>query len=512
MAPVTGSCLTLVRSTSCSRRKNWSTPPSLRLSWSKMASPASSQAASAESFLGFGPNSRDPGRLPSRRAGGLGARNRKKGWKRWRGPEAKLGRELGDWLEEKAAELRNLGGPVSEKPNESLFFVDVSSKEKGQNRKCGKEKPLKIDMILQPDSKVPPPKDILAHQVPNGRKLKRKQRLWEKLADKGVVPRKERLLQERLRKAPAVKGSSTEADSGTNPSRGFYDIWSDSNPLDEALAGKDTWFLEQTKKQPVKRPERLKKAPSQLPAVEVISPGGSYNPSFQAHQALLLQAHEMELKRQKAVERLERQLNFPTAAEAPTQETVFKEQCEGLLEEESDEEGRQESPLEPQEEEPQADSTPPPRFPQAAAGEKKTERQRKKEKEAKRLKTRELGKKAARLRRQELFQLRSLRLQVKQREAELLCRKRAREAKREAEANKPRRLGKLKYEDPDLDVQLSAELAESLRTLKPEGSILRDRFKSLQKRNLIEPRERAKFKRKYRLKYVEKRAFREITL
>ncbi|KAM6326943.1 ribosome biogenesis protein NOP53, partial [Alca torda] len=69
-----------------------------------------------------------------------------------------------------------------------------------------------------------------------------------------------------------------------------------------------------------------------------------------------------------------------------------------------------------------------------------------------------------------------------------------------------------RYEEPPLDLQLSEELAESLRTLKPEGSVLRDRFKSLQKRSLIEPRERAKFKRRYRLKYVEKRAFREVTL
>ncbi|XP_026550289.1 ribosome biogenesis protein NOP53-like, partial [Notechis scutatus] len=102
-------------------------------------------------------------------------------------------------------------------------------------------------------------------------------------------------------------------------SREFYDIWADSNPLDQALAGQDAFFLEQTKKQPVKRPDRLKKTPSELPAMEVISPGGSYNPSFQSHQALLLQAFEAELVRQKAEERLQRQLNFPTAAEAPTQ-------------------------------------------------------------------------------------------------------------------------------------------------------------------------------------------------
>lgn len=35
------------------------------------------------------------------------------------------------------------------------------------------------------------------------------------------------------------------------------------------------------------RPERLNKQPSVLPAVEVIAPGGSYNPDFFSHQVLL---------------------------------------------------------------------------------------------------------------------------------------------------------------------------------------------------------------------------------
>lgn len=55
-------------------------------------------------------------------------------------------------------------------------------------------------------------------------------------------------------------------------------------------------------------------------------------------------------------------------------------------------------------------------------------------------------------------------------------------------------------------------LQTQLRQREPEGNILRDRFKSFQKRNMIEPRERAKFKRKYKVKLVEKRAFREIQL
>ncbi|KAG6926278.1 glioma tumor suppressor candidate region protein 2 [Chelydra serpentina] len=467
----------------------------------KMAAPTEARGgAAASGFLGFRAGSRDPGAPGGRRV--RGSRNRKKSWKRWRGPEAQLGRELGAFLEDVGLQQRAAGGLVAEKPDESLFFLDTGSEEKEPKLNRGKEKPLRIDLILQPDSKVPAPKDILAHQVPNGKKRKRKQQLREKLAERGLVPREQHLLQARRQRAAAEAAHGQGA--GAEPAGGFYDIWSDTNPLDRPLAGQDAWFLEQTKKQRVRRPARLEKKLSELPAVDVIPPGGSYNPTFQAHQALLLQAHEVELRRQKAEEKLERQLCFPTAAEAPTQETAFREQCEGLLEESADEGSDEETPHEPP-----APGAPPLLAP---LREKKTEQQRRREKEAKCLEARRLGEKAARCRRQELFQLRSIRLQVKRREAELLRRRRARLAKRRAEATKPRRLGRLKYEDPDLEVQLSTELAESLRTLKPEGSVLRDRFKSLQKRNLIEPRERAKFKRKYRLKYVEKRAFREVTL
>jgi len=55
-----------------------------------------------------------------------------------------------------------------------------------------------------------------------------------------------------------------------------------------------------------------------------------------------------------------------------------------------------------------------------------------------------------------------------------------------------KRLGSLKYEDPEIDLKLSTEITGNLRNLKPEGNIMRDRYKSLQKRNIIEPRVKAK--------------------
>jgi nucleolar protein 53 len=56
-----------------------------------------------------------------------------------------------------------------------------------------------------------------------------------------------------------------------------------------------------------------------------------------------------------------------------------------------------------------------------------------------------------------------------------------------------------------LEVQLSDELAESLRELKPEGNLFRDRYRSLVERGIVESRfAPSKKGRRYPLKYVEK--------
>uniref|UniRef100_A0A8C2EAT3 Ribosome biogenesis protein NOP53 n=1 Tax=Cyprinus carpio TaxID=7962 RepID=A0A8C2EAT3_CYPCA len=349
---------------------------------------------------------------------------------------------------------------------------------------------MRIDLILQPDSHIQAPKNVLAFQQPNAKKQRRISERAAKLAAMGVLPRREKLLQ--LRSAAAASGLSVKEHpvANNNPDRAFYDLWSAGTPETA-----DPYYLEQTKKKLVKRPDRLNEKPSVLPAVEVIAPGGSYNPDFFSHQDLLREAHEVELKKQKAEEKLARQLNICFIS---LNKHTFKEQVEGLIEEEE---------IEPQEPEGDTEDTV---MGPTATQEKKTEKQRKKEK-AQRIK--DLQRKVERQvidKQQQLFQLRSISASVKKQEQRTEMRQAQRKVQQEAQKSMPRRLGRLKFQTPDLDVQLSDELASSLRSLKPEGSILKDRFKSLQKRNIIEPRERARFNRKYKLKYSEKRAFREI--
>ncbi|KAF4076688.1 hypothetical protein AMELA_G00217960 [Ameiurus melas] len=415
-------------------------------------------------------------------------KNKKKNWNKHSDIQ-----DVEEFLEDVRLQQRATGGLIADKPDESLFFVDTGEKKSLPKPEAVKEdkhsKPLRIDLILQPDSHVPAPKDILAYQRPNAKKLRRMAERAEKMAAMGMLTRRQKLLQLRKTAKPQVKEKPL---SSKDPARSFYDLWSAGSP-DSA----DPYYLEQTKKKLVKRPEKLNEKPSILPAVEVIGPGGSYNPDFLSHQTLLLEAHEVEVKKVKAEEKLERKLAI-NRMDIATEETIFNEQIEGLIVEDEGEEMK--------EAEDSKDTAVGP----TAQPEKKTERQRKREK-AERIK--ELRRKAERKllnSRQQLFQLRSIGVDLKQRDLRTKARQMKRKAKQEEQKTLPRRLGKLRFQAPDLEVQLSDELAGSLRRLKPEGSIVKDRFKSLQKRNLIEPRERAKFKRKHKVKYVEKRAFREI--
>ncbi|XP_047449991.1 ribosome biogenesis protein NOP53 [Mugil cephalus] len=459
-------------------------------------------AASQPGFLSL-KHSSDPSSLVSSRRKRVN-KNKKKNW----GKHSDIN-DVEEFLEDVRLQERTTGGLLSEKSDDSLFFLDVGKPEKpeqkapepepvtGKKRKGKSQRPLRIDLILQHDSQVPPPKDVLSYQQPNAKKLRRIAQKAEQLAGKGVVPRRQKQLLNRRPVDRTVKKAVTEANN--NPNRDYYDIWGQ-----QSKESADPWYLQQTGKKRIKRPEKLNEKPSVLPAVEVIAPGGSYNPDFFSHQALLQEAHEIEVKKKKEEDKIERQLAVKKEDKA-TEEVILREQVEGLVEEENEEEEEEAAAAAPGEDEEDA------AVGAISQAEKKTERQRKKERADKLKVQRRLAQKKQIDGQQQLFQLRSIKASIKQQEQNTETKRVQRKANQEAEKAQPRRLGKLKFQPQDLEVQLSDELAGSLRRLKPEGSVLKDRFKSLQKRNLIEPRERAKFKRRLKLKYVEKRAFKEIT-
>lgn len=64
----------------------------------------------------------------------------------------------------------------------------------------------------------------------------------------------------------------------------------------------------------------------------------------------------------------------------------------------------------------------------------------------------------------------------------------SRERKKKREDQKrfePHRLSKFAFEEEEIDINAPEDIPGNLRNLKPEGSVLSDRFKSLQRRNII---------------------------
>ncbi|KAJ8880570.1 hypothetical protein PR048_017040 [Dryococelus australis] len=68
--------------------------------------------------------------------------------------------------------------------------------------------------------------------------------------------------------------------------------------------------------------------------------------------------------------------------------------------------------------------------------------------------------------------------------AELLVRRERAKALRQLE---PKKLSRAKFEPLELEFNLASELSGNLRNIKPQGSLLKSRFNSLQMRNIIEP-------------------------
>uniref|UniRef100_A0A8C4WYZ9 Ribosome biogenesis protein NOP53 n=1 Tax=Eptatretus burgeri TaxID=7764 RepID=A0A8C4WYZ9_EPTBU len=411
-------------------------------------------------------------------------KHKKKNWRKYSDV-----RDVEEFLDDVRLQERTVGGLVREKRDDEIFFVDKRKKRKGGKLK---NKPLKIDTLLRPNSMVKPPINVQSHQVQNGRKLRRHFEMQARLHARGLLLRRRK--QNLPLSKPLVKEHVLEKD--------FYDLWDDSGPLVQKFIGQDPWYLEKTMKKPPKTPALRKLKPSGLVHVEVPHPGCSYNPSFEHHQDVLREAHLIEVKKLQENEKLQKKVQLPQRKQLATEESHHMEIIEGLVQESDEEEEEEEEVVVVEEVVARS----------VSRDDKKTKQQRRKEREIKAELRKRAEERTVLLRKQDLFRLRAVRKEV-----EVVLHNRAilrqrRRLKCLQQVDQPRRLGPFLFQEPDIDVKLTSELRGSLLELKPEGNLLKDRFKSFQRRNIIEPRQRAKLRRKYKVKFQEKRAYREITL
>jgi len=290
----------------------------------------------------------------------------------------------------------------------------------------------------------------------------------------------------------------------------FYDIWDNAStkPQTSLSPEMEDYYLKQVKKrQPKKFVPKTKKI-SEMVAVEKPHPGSSYNPALDDHTTLLFEATKMETRKMKHERRLQRKLKLPPTADLVTPEIKMMELKEGLASTKNEDDD--ESDDEEDEERPELETYRPAVAPVSSENRKLKSVRRREKLRKEQEKTRK-NEKLKRIRQSEIYRLRSIKKDIKRIENERSEKKDKKKRRKERLAKiRPAKLSAISYEAPDIDVQLSTELRGSLLGLKPEGNLLEDRYKSLQKRGVVEPRTMQNHRRKYKLKKYEKRGHRDM--
>ncbi|KAG0215318.1 hypothetical protein BGX33_001273 [Mortierella sp. NVP41] len=448
---------------------------------------------------------------PAPTGNGLNRKTSRKGKKAWRKNVDITDVEQN--LDELRAEERTTGGKVHQKANDALFMMDTQGDGKTQ-KELRKNRPLKMDEILAERSKIPAVSGRIKAVSTSTPINKANSKANAKISK----AEKARLLDMIKRRtsaslfAPVTKPLGRSGTTDAVKAAGRFDVWGSEEKGQEQEQEQDDEdnsdvdmvgdFVEEiVTKVPVKAPRSFKqKQKVSLPAVKAAHAGASYNPTMQDHQGLLRIAHNEELRILNQREKIESKLAYPKELDAMVS---FDDQTGGLLEDSNDEDEESE---EEEETEEGKDAVP------------KTKKKGKKSiAERNRLaRAAETAKKEAEIKRQkELIKqtnrVKEIMKTVEEEEAETESKRIENEQKKEEkEKAGMKRVGRFNIPKERIHVQLQDELADSLRQLKPEGSLMKDRFQSFVERNLIEPRVPVAKRRRYRLKTYEKHSYKRF--
>ncbi|XP_015751314.1 PREDICTED: glioma tumor suppressor candidate region gene 2 protein-like isoform X3 [Acropora digitifera] len=353
--------------------------------------------------------------------------------------------DVEEFLEELRREERT-DGPVSEKADKSLFFVEKKTQEtvharyENSNVKAWKRKLLKVDELVLPVSKVEP---LRSRKRKFNRKKKQESNQNDSSSDSDVEPEKSLSLIAEKRKPQTVQ---------------LFDLWET-----KVAPNADEHFQRTTKTKSMKPPKSINRKTSGLKAIEVCSPGASYNPVYEDHQALLQIAHHVELKKDNESEKWRRHIKLLTPEEVANLPTWTEEMSEGLFVEDDKDEDEAES-----------DASEVTNFVAPVnVMERKTKKERRKEKRKRALQKELEAKKKAKLKEKQDWslcnRLESLKEEILQADHKAEERRKKKQEMRETLPTKPLRLSKCKYQAPNIEIKLSDEITGDLRTLKVIG-------------------------------------------
>lgn len=358
-----------------------------------------------------------------------------------------------DNLQEAALQKAVTGGIIADAASADLFVVD----RQGEMAKAGwsrQQKTLRLDEIVRPKSKI---------EVPSIKKA-------SKVSD-ALVKRK---LQAALKKAPAIGTVKKTASTG------MKDIWADDVPVPKTKISRD-------------RETRARAVP--LPA-----PGTSYNPDEESHAALMEAAAAQEIARLERIEKTKAAVEVPRA---PRPDVLNYDESTGMIFEDI-------FGSAPSDEEPAGEAT---ELAQIPIVKRKSKAEKRREAEQATADQAKLADRQIKMVESQALHAKTLFKTVKaerraemQRRAELKKLKAARQVSLAG-----RKLGPMRFVEPMMAVQLPEEQSGALRTLRPEGNLVEERFKALQAQAKIEPRvRRALGRRRYDLKSYEKHSYKSF--
>ncbi|TMW53390.1 hypothetical protein DOY81_001512 [Sarcophaga bullata] len=414
----------------------------------------------------------------------------KKNKSAWRKTDIK---DVEEYLEEQRQEERI--GTFEDKTDQELFQVDVTPTESNkkiltekQKRKLNAKKPMKSFQALENTSKVQDPivkRNIIKNQKKAGRNI-------EEEVYNPKKPRDFQATKDRLKTYAQVESKLKKKSSKIPDTQ--KDLWAEEDFRDKIPGLKDEkgWISKELSVYhaqklglPVfKVHDSIRHRTTKAKNFEPPHPGISYNPSLQDHQDLISKVVDKEEKIIKEEKHLKRVTTLMFSKVTPEQRDRqhLKEMSAGMddeEEEQNDDNKGEETNGVDDEDAPYSTINPP------VENKKKTKAVRNKELKQKELQKKLAEKKALKKQIADLNRIKSLKAEVLAEEEELNELKKKRKKTALKKKFEPKRLGRLKYVEPDQDLTMPDDLSGNVRNIKQESSLLVDRFKNFQKRNIL---------------------------
>ncbi|KAK2624463.1 hypothetical protein QTJ16_006413 [Diplocarpon rosae] len=402
--------------------------------------------------------------------------------------------EIQEGLEEVRDELIT-GGVIAEKSSDDLFTLDTAGDVGIQKKYIKISKPLKADEIIAQRSLVP--------------SVSMKKRPGEKTTDGIIQTKRQRTSYVSHKELTRLrKIANGQQGKVTTEIEASYDPWDSQRDVDEMTQDPRFSFLDKARKKVA--PSTLKHKPISLaasgkdiPAVKKPEGGFSYNPMYEEYESRLVLEGDKEIAAEQKrlatleAERLKQEASAKSAAEAEAAEARAEmSEWEDDSGWEGFESGTEDVKL------------------NAKRPERKTQVQRNKIKRRKEEERKAKMASAIKKKNEQATQVKKIAKALAEKEALKLAIVKKNESSDEGDDLELRRrkLGKIALPERDLELVLPDELQESLRLLKPEGNLLKDRYRSLLVRGKVESRRPISFAKRAKRKATEKWTHKDFML